>query len=73
MTIAELVYAQVKTLPEPLAQEVLEFVRRLRTRDPLADKDLLAAQQAALAAVWDNDEDRVWDDLESGDLISSVI
>lgn len=64
MSTAEQIYAQVKALPEPLAREVLEFVTRLRTRGPAAEnRDWLLAQQSALAKVWDNDEDQVWDDL----------
>lgn len=63
MTIAELVYVQVKTLPEPLAREMLAFVGRLRAHGASENGDLLAAQQTALAAVWDNDGDQVWDDV----------
>jgi hypothetical protein len=32
MTFADLVYEQVKTLPEPLAREVLDFIGYLRER-----------------------------------------
>ncbi len=32
MSLADLVYEQVKTLPEPLAREVLDFVASLRER-----------------------------------------
>ena len=32
MSIAELVYEQVKALPEPLAREVLDFIGFLRER-----------------------------------------
>jgi hypothetical protein len=32
MSIADMVYEQVKTLPEPLAREVLDFVGFLRER-----------------------------------------
>jgi len=63
MSVAELVYEQVKSLPEPLAREVLDYVAFLRERQERADwRDLIAAQEASLAPVWDNDEDRVWDD-----------
>jgi hypothetical protein len=62
MTIADIVYEQVKALPEPLAREVLDFVGYLRERQDRADwRDLMNAQAASLAPVWDNAEDKVWD------------
>jgi hypothetical protein len=63
MTIADIVYEQVKVLPEPLAREVLDFVGYLRERQDRADwRDLMNAQAISLAPVWDNAEDKVWDD-----------
>jgi hypothetical protein len=62
MSLAELVYEQVKTLPEPLAREVLDFVAFLRERVERTEwRDLMDAQPASLAPVWDNAEDKVWD------------
>ena len=64
MTIADLVYRQVQLLPEPLAREVLDFVGFLREgRDRNEWRDLMNAQATGLAAVWDNAEDKVWDDV----------
>jgi hypothetical protein len=61
MTIADVVYEQVKALPEPLAREVLDFVAFLRERRDREDwRDLMNAQTNSLAAVWDNAEDEVW-------------
>lgn len=63
MSVADQVYEQVKTLPEPLAREVLAFIVRLREeRERREWRDLMDAQAGGLAAVWDNAEDRVWDD-----------
>jgi hypothetical protein len=63
MTIADIVYEQVKALPEPLARQVLDFVGYLRERQDSADwRDLMNAQAASLAPVWNNAEDKVWDD-----------
>ena len=63
MTIADMVYEQVKALPEPLAREVLDFVSYLRERGERPEwRDLMNAQAASLAPVWDNAEDKVWDD-----------
>ncbi len=62
MSIADMVYEQVKTLPEPLAREVLDFVAFLRERrDRTEWRDLMNAQAGSLAPVWDNAEDKVWD------------
>jgi hypothetical protein len=63
MSIADMVYEQVKALPEPLAREVLDFVGFLRERRDRGEwRDLMNAQATALAPVWDNTEDKVWDD-----------
>jgi hypothetical protein len=63
MTIAELVYQQVKALPDQLAREVLDFVGYLRERQDHADWcDLINAQAGSLAPVWDSAADKVWDD-----------
>ena len=62
MTVAEQVFEAVKTLPDPLARQVLDFAAFLRTRSETAEwRDLTAAQASALASIWDNDEDGVWD------------
>jgi hypothetical protein len=63
MTIAELVYQQVKALPEQLAREVLDFVGYLRERQGHAHWHYeMNAQAGSLAPMWDNAEDKVWDD-----------
>jgi hypothetical protein len=63
MKIAELVYEQVKALPEPAAREVLEFIGYLRERGERREwRDLMNAQSASLAPIWDGDENKVWDD-----------
>jgi hypothetical protein len=61
MSIADMVYEQVKTLPEPLAREVLDFVGFLRERRDRPEwRDLMNAQAGSLAPVWDNAEEKVW-------------
>ncbi len=61
MTIAELIFEQVKKLPDPAAREVLDFVGYIRER--AERRDLLTAQSESLAPVWDNSEDQVWDNV----------
>lgn len=62
MSIADMVYEQVKALPEPLAREVLDFVGFLRERrDRMEWRDLQNAQAGSLAPLWNNTEDKVWD------------
>ena len=62
MTLAEMVFEQVKGLPDPLAREVLDFAAFLAGRDERASwRDLMNAQETALATVWDCPEDAIWD------------
>ena len=64
MSIADVVYEQVKTLPDQLAREVLDFVGYLRERqDRSAWRDLMNAQSTGLSAVWDSADDQAWDDV----------
>ncbi len=64
MTIAELIFEQVKKPPDQAAREVLDFVGYMRDRSERAEwRDLMAAQSASLAPVWDNSEDQVWDNV----------
>ena len=64
MSIAELVYEQVKGLPEPLAREVLDFIGYLRERGEQREwRDLMNAQAGSLAKAWDGAEDKIWDDV----------
>lgn len=67
MTIAEQIYEEVRTLPEELAREVLDFVGFIEERYALKsafDRDLQQAQASATSHVWDNKiDDEVWNDL----------
>jgi hypothetical protein len=63
VSIADQVYEQVRTLPDQLAREVLDFVVYLRERrDRAGWRDMMDAQSASLAPVWNAPEDEVWDD-----------
>ena len=64
MSIAKLIYEQVKKLPDHAAREVLDFVGYLRDRGDRAEwSDLMSAQSALVAPVWDGTEDKVWDNV----------
>jgi len=64
MTVSELAYEQIKTLTETQAREVLDFIGYLKEKTERSEwDDLMGAQAASLAAVWDNPEDEVWNDL----------
>ena len=64
MTIAELIFEQIKTFPDQAARAVLDFVGFIRDRSERAEwRDLMTAQSASLAPVWENSEDQVWDNV----------
>lgn len=62
MTTAEMVYARVKQLPEPIAREILDFVDFLTQREHDREADMMQAQSSSLARIWDNDSDDVYND-----------
>lgn len=64
MTLGELIYEQFRTLPEPQAKEVLDFIGFLKEKQERAEwEDLMRAQATGLTSIWDNPEDEVWNDL----------
>lgn len=64
MTTADIIFAQVKALPEPLAREVLDFIGYLKERTGRSElHDLMLAQEHSLREVWDTPEDEVWNDV----------
>ena len=63
MTTADQIHDEAKALPEALAREVLDFIEFLKQKhDRARDRDLIDAQAASLAGIWDNDVDEVWND-----------
>lgn len=61
MNTAEMIYEQVKTLPEPLAREVLDFVGYLTMKAQHEEiGDLTQAQEPSLGEIWNNTDDDVW-------------
>jgi len=64
MNTVELIQNEVKTLPDFRAQEVLDFIVFLKTRSENNEwQDIMKAQELSLSTIWDNDEDKVWDNV----------
>ena len=66
MSTAEQIMREIQKLPEPLVQEVLDFIGYIELKhglkEPLAE-ELKPAQTPAMNHVWDNPEDEVWNDM----------
>ena len=64
MNTVELIQNEVRTLPDFKAQEVLDFIIFLKTRNENNEwQDMKMAQGQALSNIWDNEEDEVWDNV----------
>lgn len=62
--LAQKIFQAAQALPDVQAQETLDFIYFLRTRQELVEhRDLQNAQQPVMNHVWDNAEDEVWNDL----------
>ena len=64
--LSERVQYEIRQLPAPLIQEVLDFIGYLAHRHGLDKVDtnpLKAAQELSMRKVWDNPDDEVWNDL----------
>jgi mRNA-degrading endonuclease RelE of RelBE toxin-antitoxin system len=64
VSAAEKIIEELKKLPEPIAEEVLDFVRFLANREESkGDSALKAGQAATMRRLWDNPEDEIWNDV----------
>ena len=66
MNIAEKICQEARRLPEPLAQEVFDFIEYIQVKHGLRDaltENLKASQSTAMKNVWENSEDEAWNDL----------
>ncbi len=66
MNVTEKICQEARRLPEPLAQEVFDFIEYIQIKHGLRDvlSELLKASQAPdMKNVRDNMEDEVWNDL----------
>jgi hypothetical protein len=65
MTAVDKVIRELARLPEPLVNEVLDFIAYLEIKHGLKDigaEQLSAAQLPAMKQLWDNPEDDAWND-----------
>ena len=61
MNTSEKIIDNVNRLPESLQEEVLDFTYFLMQKTGKGElKSLSQAQQSSMEALWDNDEDEVW-------------
>ena len=57
-----MVVEQMKTLPDALAYEVLDFIGYLKQRNErLENSNMIKAQQTSLANVWADEPEGAWD------------
>lgn len=52
MNLVERIFEEVRTLPEPQAREVLDFVGYLKAKYPLTDDTVSASQMGDAGADW---------------------
>jgi hypothetical protein len=66
MQLQELLYERVKTLPKPLALEVLNYIAYLQDKEARGKiNNLMKLQEQSMNAIWNNPEDNVWNDLQT--------
>jgi hypothetical protein len=64
MSLAELAYQELQRLPQPIVQEVIDFIGYLEQKHGIDDAGLMIAQSESLSRVWDNAEDDAWNDFK---------
>ena len=61
MKTADIVVEQMKSLPDALAYEVLDFIGYLKQRNErLENTNMINAQQASLVNVWIDEPEDAW-------------
>lgn len=61
MTLAERIFQAVQPMPDSMAKEVLHFVEYLRLKQE--GRAWAALQEPGMQAVWDNEDDEIWNDV----------
>lgn len=64
MNTSEKIVDNVNRLPESLQEEVLDFTYFLMQKIEKGElRSLSESQQSSMEALWDNDEDEIWNDV----------
>lgn len=64
MTTKELILSEVKKVPEPLLEEVLDFIRFLEIKDLRKKTETAILSESSLKKDWlSEEEDKAWQDL----------
>ena len=66
MALAEKAYEELKKLPEPMVQEVLDFIGYLESKQTKTVSGWVRAQEKSLQNVWDNEDDEAWNEYRPG-------
>jgi len=64
MSLAELAYQELQRLPQPIVQEVIDFIGYLERKHGIDDAHLMMAQSESLSKTWENSEDDSWNDFK---------
>ena len=62
MSLAEIAYQELQRLPQPIVQEVIDFIGYLEQKHGIDDTSMMVAQSKSLSNVWENNEDKAWND-----------
>ncbi|MBU3948100.1 MAG: hypothetical protein KJ882_12880 [Proteobacteria bacterium] len=63
MNVADKICEEARSLPEPLAREVLEFIKLIHSQQDICVEDMKKAQVPVMKRIWENKEDDVWNEL----------
>ncbi|WP_435549901.1 hypothetical protein [Desulfobacterium sp. N47] len=63
MNVADKICEKVRDLPEPLAREVLDFIKRIYSQHDICVEEMKKAQVSVMQQIWGNKEDDIWNEL----------
>jgi len=63
MNIADKICEKARDLPEPLAREVLEYIKQIHARQDICVEEMKKAQVPVMKQIWENKEDDIWNEL----------
>jgi hypothetical protein len=63
MNVAEKICEKVRSLPEPLAIEVLDFIEKISAFKSADIEAFKRAQEPVMKRIWENKDDDIWNEL----------